>query len=209
MSGNMMPIMFLLMNKDLKLMEGLAIIIFMYISRYSFNDIVAMFSRQKSVTIRASGPFDNITRNMIRDITWFSARHLDKSNIKKFLYCIWHDKEKDYLIISMGFLSELIKILHMDRQDFEVLDFTQKVPEIDFDFYGKLYGYQEAALEDLKNKQFGVLVGPVGSGKKVLALKLSAIRKVPVLTIVRTKRQLYQWKEVVSRFLSFKGDDIG
>lgn len=130
-------------------------------------------------------------------------------NIKPYLFCIWHDKERDDLIISRGFLSGLVRILNGSRVGFELSDLTRKVQDVDFDFRGSLYGYQEEALKEVAKKRFGVLVGPVGCGKKVLSLKLVALRKVLALVIVRTKRQMYQWKEIAGRFLGLDDLDVG
>lgn len=131
-------------------------------------------------------------------------------NIEPYLFCIWHDKQCDDLIIAKGFLSELLRVLNAHRVEFELEDLTHRLPEATFDFRGSLYGYQDEAMKEISKRRFGVLVGPIGSGKKVMVLKLISMRKTPALVIVRTKRQLYQWKEAAIRFLGLTGEqDIG
>jgi len=130
-------------------------------------------------------------------------------DINPFLFCIWHDKDRDDLILARGFLPELIRIFHGHRIEFELLDSTQKVAEVDFGFQGFLYNYQRQAIEEIAEQKFGILVGTVGCGKKIVALKLAAMRKVPVLVIVRTKRQMYQWKDLAGRFLKLGHQGIG
>jgi len=130
-------------------------------------------------------------------------------DISPFLYCIWHDKERDDVVLPRGFLPELIRIFHSNEIEFELLDSMRKMEEANFSFKGSLYRYQEEALREISKQRFGVLVGSIGCGKKVVALRLAAMRKVPVLVIVRTKRQMYQWKEAAGRFLGLGSQDIG
>ena len=74
---------------------------------------------------------------------------------------------------------------------------------------GLKWPYHGEALERITEHRFGILVGPFGCGKKMLACKLVARRKVPALVIVMTKREMYTWKDAASRFLGLKGRDIG
>jgi len=129
--------------------------------------------------------------------------------IEPTLRCIWEDKESGDLVITRGFGMELIRIFHKNRVEFEIEDLTQSPDEVSFTFQGAPYGYQVEAWQELNKHRFGVLVGPLGSGKKVLALNLVARRKVPALVIVKTKRELYQWKEIAMRFLGLEAPDVG
>ena len=129
--------------------------------------------------------------------------------IDRFLFCIWDDQPNDDLIIARGFFSELARILRGNRISFEVEDHTQKVPGVDFAFHGSLYPYQTEALEALRKRRFGILVGPQGCGKKVITLKLIAERKARALVVTRTRRRFYAWKEAALRFLGDHDHIVG
>ena len=130
-------------------------------------------------------------------------------NIRPTIECIWEDKENGVVAIARGFLYPLIRILHANRLQFELTDSTRKLPQADFDFQGAPYSYQYEAWSELPESRFGILVGPMGSGKKVLALGLIASRGVPSLVVVTTKRAMYQWKDMARRFLGLGQDNIG
>ena len=95
------------------------------------------------------------------------------------------------------------------RLEFEIINLTRQLPNVDFDFIGSPYGYQMKAWNELSNYKQGILVGPIGCGKKVTALSLMAKLRVPTLVVVSTKRRLAQWHETALRFLSIPDGDIG
>jgi len=133
-------------------------------------------------------------------------------NIEPLLRCIW--EENGDMVIARGFLSDLIRILHANRVEFELTDLTRTF-DVAFDSslglesLGMKWPYHSEALEKMSKHRFGILVGPSGYGKKMLACKLVARRKVPTLVIVMTKREMYAWKDTASRFLGLEGQDIG
>jgi superfamily II DNA or RNA helicase len=81
--------------------------------------------------------------------------------------------------------------------------------ETDFSFYGSLYNYQHDAMVDLEKWRFGLLAGPIGCGKRITALALIAKHKRPTLIVVKTRRELYLWKETIKRFLGLDEREIG
>lgn len=128
-------------------------------------------------------------------------------NVEKYIYCLWRDGV--YLTMPRGFIRQLVSILHYNRVDFEIEDRTRQRPDTDFEFKGDLIFSQQKAAEALLKKQFGILAGPVGCGKKVVSLYLMAERKQPVLIICHTKQQLYAWNELLGRFLGLSGSAVG
>jgi hypothetical protein len=136
-------------------------------------------------------------------------------NVQPTLKCMWEDEENKDIVIVRGFLSEFIRILHANRIEFELTDLTRKFEPVGFDSsvgqesLGMEWPYQGEALEKMTKHRFGILVGPFGCGKKMLACKLAARRNVPVLVIVMTKREMYAWKEMASRFLGLGSQDLG
>ena len=79
--------------------------------------------------------------------------------IEPILRCIWEDKDNGDLVITRGFLAELIRILHKARLEFELKDFTQSLQEVDFNFHGAPYGYQFEAWYEVPNIALGYSLG--------------------------------------------------
>jgi superfamily II DNA or RNA helicase len=159
--------------------------------------------------------FDMITflekRLIFKNPLYYTNERYGRPNygIEPILRCIWEDKDNGDLVITKGFLAELIRVFHKARIKFELKDFTQSLQEVDFNFHGAYYGYQYEAWYEVPKHRFGILVGPLGCGKKIIALSLIARRRIPALVIVATKRQMYIWKEIAIRFLDLKDEDIG
>lgn len=127
--------------------------------------------------------------------------------ITSHLFCLW--EEGEFLTMPRGFAGELIKIFHSQRVPFEFADRCFEAPAVEFNFNGQLYGYQQDAFQDMKKKRHGILAGPIGCGKKVIALDLISSRGVPALVVVKSRRQLYQWREMAMRFLELTNEDVG
>jgi superfamily II DNA or RNA helicase len=135
------------------------------------------------------------------------ARGERRYDVAQFLFCIWQDGND--FILPRGFMRQLFTLCHKHRIVFEVDDLSLFCRETDFTFSGSLYGYQHDALIDLEKSRFGLLAGPIGCGKRVTALALIAKHKRPVLIVVKTRRELYLWKETIKRFLGLDEKEIG
>lgn len=134
------------------------------------------------------------------------ARGGRRFDVAPFLFCIWRDG--DDFIVPRGFARRLFTLCHKHRIPFEVDDKSAS-QAADFVFSGTLYGYQAEALSELAKRRFGLLVGPLGCGKRVTALALIAECQIPALIVVSTRRQLYLWKELIRRFLALDENEIG
>lgn len=135
------------------------------------------------------------------------ARGGRRFDVAQFLFCIWQD-ENDF-VIPRGFAQQLFNLCHKHRIPFEVDDQSSSGPTADFTFSGALYGYQVDALAELEKRRFGLLVGPLGCGKRLTALALIAKYQRPALVVVKTRRELYLWKETIKRFLGLDEKEIG
>lgn len=105
-----------------------------------------------------------------------------------------------------GFIRGVLDIV---GRDIVFEDRRQTLPEINFQFYGKLRPYQEKAVQDLIKKDFGVLSAPTGSGKTICALAVIVARQQPTLILVHTKLLLDQWCERIKTFLHVEAGLIG
>ncbi|HQP25840.1 MAG TPA: helicase-related protein [Smithellaceae bacterium] len=135
------------------------------------------------------------------------ARGGGRFDVAQFLFCIWQDGND--FVMPRGFARQLFNLCHKHRIVFEVEDRSSSCQETDFTFSGSLYGYQHDALVNLEKRRFGILAGPIGCGKRVTALALITKHKRPALIIVKTRRELYLWKETIKRFLGLDEKEIG
>lgn len=71
-------------------------------------------------------------------------------------------------------------------------------------FTGKLYDYQQKALETLSEHSLGVLEAMTGSGKTLVGCALIAQIKQPTLILVHTKELKDQWYNQIKKFTTIK-----
>jgi len=137
-------------------------------------------------------------RNPLHKAMVRAGRHDPK--VTEHLTC-WH-VEEGILYTTRGFARRLVRLLQAHRVKAVYKDETNKTEDLpDIGFYGELKGYQWDAVRDIGDRRFGILTGPIGCGKKVVALYMISQARVPALVIVRHKWQLYQWKEIAEQFL--------
>ncbi len=102
---------------------------------------------------------------------------------------------------------------HLNREELEYLDCPIEIlgqqifPETIFDCKITLRDNQTQAYQALLERPEGILNLSPGKGKTVLALKLAAELKVPVLVTVNTELLLNQWARFIKEFLN--EDDVG
>ena len=145
-------------------------------------------------------------RNPLHKAMAWSAPAAMTPKITEQLTC-WH-VEEGILYVARGFAGRLVRILHAHRIKAVYKDQTNKAEDLPgVVFHGELERYQWDVIRDIGDRRFGILTGPIGSGKKVMALYLISQARVPALVVVRHKWQLYQWKEVAEQFLA--GVEVG
>ncbi|MDZ7722184.1 MAG: DEAD/DEAH box helicase family protein [candidate division KSB1 bacterium] len=136
-------------------------------------------------------------------------RKLGKStfNTEKFFKLIQESDNK--VMIPRGFSSELIQFCKDENIPLKIIDKREKKIYIDFGSEIELESHQELALEKTREKDFGVIVSPPGSGKTVIGLALIAEKQQPALIIVHRKQLFDQWIERIQDFLKIPKKDIG
>jgi superfamily II DNA or RNA helicase len=115
----------------------------------------------------------------------------------------------NYLTMPRGFIHHLKSILTPFDLNIVIHDQTRILDNIDFEFTGQLYDFQERAAIAILKRKFGVFNCPTGGGKTVVALYCIAKRKQPALVIVHTKELLYQWYKRAQEFLNLSENQIG
>ena len=97
-------------------------------------------------------------------------------------YEMSHD---DSLVIPRGFIKQLLSLCKRHEVQYDLEDRRRTLPEVDFSFRGELRPFQQEAVKEILERDFGTLSAPTGAGKTVIALYLIAKRKQPCLVIWR------------------------
>lgn len=122
----------------------------------------------------------------------------------------YYDQQPTGLAFPRGFANQAVLLCreHTGKSP-EIIDTRRRLPEVDFSFSGTLRPYQQAGVEDVLAKSFGVLEAGTGSGKTVMALNIIACRRQPTLVLVHTKELLYQWQQRAADFLACETGLVG
>jgi len=124
-------------------------------------------------------------------------------------YLTAYFKDDARLYMARGFANTFMRMAQGFGLRGSYEDYTVKLEPVDFRFYGSLYAYQKECIESMGSKRFGIISGKIGSGKKAVILYRAAQLRLPVVVIVHSKAQLYQWKDAAEKFLKLARDDIG
>jgi len=157
-------------------------------------------------------------RLVFKNPLWEKNRRENRPNhgVERFLRCIWTDRDTKDLVLPKGYLAPLIRLLHKHRVDFEIndktLDLSAQGLFVESLFRGRAElsrPFHWEAMDKVLDSRFGILIGPPGSGRKMLACRAVAERKTPALVICSTKRALYVWREAAMRYLGLEEAEIG
>ncbi len=140
---------------------------------------------------------------------YLAKRNLGKSvfNTEKFFRLI--EETENEVMIPRGFSASLVQFCNKESILYKIIDKREKKEPIDFDSTIELLDHQEIALERIREKDFGVIVSPPGSGKTIIGLEIIAEKRQPALIIVHRKQLLDQWIERIQDFLKIPKKEIG
>jgi superfamily II DNA or RNA helicase len=140
---------------------------------------------------------------------YLAKKHLGKStfNTEKFFNLIEESEEE--IMIPRGFSSSLVQFCRKEGIPYKVVDKRIKKESLDFDSEIELQAHQELALQKTREKDFGVIVSPPGSGKTVIGLEIIAEKRQPALILVHRKQLFDQWIQRIQDFLKIPKKDIG
>ena len=119
------------------------------------------------------------------------------------------DEEKSELRVPRGGIGGILRFCSQQGISLDFRDERRKLPTVNFDFSASLLAHQEVALQAVRQKDFGVIVAPPGSGKTIIALKIIAEKQQPALVLVHRKQLLDQWVERIETFLGIPKHEIG
>ena len=140
---------------------------------------------------------------------FLAKRNLGKStfNTEKFFKLI--EESENEVMIPRGFSASLVQFCSKESIPFKIIDKREKKDFVDFESEIKLQDHQEIAIEKVREKDFGVIVSPPGSGKTVIGLEIIAEKRQPALIIVHRKQLFDQWIERIQNFLKIPKKEIG
>jgi superfamily II DNA or RNA helicase len=140
---------------------------------------------------------------------YLAKKNLGKSvfNTEKFFKLI--EESENEVMIPRGFSASLVQFCNKESIPYKIIDKREKKETIDFDSNIELLDHQEIALEKVREKDFGVIVSPPGSGKTVIGLEVITEKRQPALIIVHRKQLFDQWIDRIQDFLKIPKKEIG
>jgi len=136
-------------------------------------------------------------------------KRLNKStfNTEKFFNLI--NEAGIEVMIPRGFSATLVQFCNKEKIPYKIIDERIKKDAVDFTTEITLQEHQEIALDKVREKDFGVIVSPPGSGKTVIGLEIITEKRQPALIIVHRKQLFDQWIERIQSFLKIPKKEIG
>lgn len=141
---------------------------------------------------------------------WLENERMGRWNYKtpqKLRY--YRKSPKGGLRIPRGLLHWLLNHCKETGTEVTIDDQRKLLPQVMFEFKGKLKDFQRDAVKNMLGHAFGTLESPTGSGKTVMALAMIAARRQPALIIVHTKELAEQWLDRVETFLGVPREECG
>ncbi|HOW40910.1 MAG TPA: DEAD/DEAH box helicase family protein [Bacteroidales bacterium] len=136
-------------------------------------------------------------------------KNLGKSTFQTEKFFKLIEEGESEITIPRGFISSLISFCRSENIPFKIIDKRQKRESISITSGIKLLDHQEEALNKTREKDFGVIVSPPGSGKTIIGLELIAEKQQPALIIVHRQQLLDQWVDRIQNFLEIPKNEIG
>jgi len=140
---------------------------------------------------------------------YLAKKNLGKSTFKTEKYFNLIEESDEEVMIPRGFTSTLVQFCKEENIPFKIIDERQKKPAIEIDSEIELQDHQETAIQKTREKDFGVIVSPPGSGKTVIGLEIIVEKRQPALIIVHRKQLFDQWVDRIQNFLKIPKKEIG
>lgn len=166
------------------------------------------------ISIPKSYIFPELANFLSKNLNFFNTEYVVKQkmglsvhNIEKFFKTIQSTDET--VLLPRGFLNHLTEYFKSQNIPYFIQDNRLKKEPVKLKPTFKLFDYQSQAINAFKDKDYGVLVAPPGSGKTIMGLALIADREQPALILTHRKQIYNQWVERIEYFLQIKKKNIG
>ena len=136
-------------------------------------------------------------------------KNLGKSTFKTERYFNLIEETSEEIMIPRGFSADLVQFCKKENIPFRVIDKRIKNEEIQIESNIVLQPHQKMAIQSTREKDFGVIVSPPGSGKTVIGLEIIVEKKQAALIIVHRKQLFDQWIDRIQAFLKIPKKEIG
>lgn len=148
------------------------------------------------------------------NLNFLNSDYLVKKNLGKSIYKTEKyfkiiEESDEEVMIPRGFSLDLVKFCKKENIPFKVIDRRKKIQEINFKSEIRLQPQQLVPLQKTREKDFGVLVLPPGSGKTLIGLEIIVEKRQPALIIVHRKQLFDQWIDRIQNFLKIPQKEIG
>ncbi len=172
-----------------------------------------------TITIRENLQLENVPPELMETLVetlqflnpkWLENDRMGRWNRGTPRVLKYYDKVgRNGLWIPRGYIRHLINRCRRQEIPFRIDDQRRRLKPVNFNFSGRLKGFQKVAVEKMLAKDFGTLSSATGSGKTVMALYIIAKRKQPALIIVHTSELAAQWVERIGTFIGIESEDVG
>lgn len=149
-----------------------------------------------------------------RELNFYNSDYLIKKklgrstfNTEMFFKLI--EEFENEVLIPRGFTASLVQFCRKENIPFKIVDNRVKADSINFESEINLLDHQKNAIEKVREKDFGVVVSPPGSGKTIIGLEIIVEKQQPALIIVHRKQLFDQWIERIQDFLKIPKKEIG
>ncbi|MEM3990166.1 MAG: DEAD/DEAH box helicase [Desulfurococcaceae archaeon] len=156
--------------------------------------------------------WDEVKERILVEIPWSTYSGLKDSLKNLGLSFAGKNKEcikyyvRPYKLMD---LKELVVSRGYSIIDLEGLT-VEKDLGVKLEFSGELRPYQREALDKwIENKFKGIIALPTGSGKTIVALAALAQVSKRALIVTFTKEQMFQWKDMIAKFLNIGRGYVG
>ena len=157
---------------------------------------------------------DKLIKFVRNELNFYNSEYivkkkLGRSTFKTEKYFKLIEESDDKIMVPRGFVASLIHFCKNNNISFKITDHRRKLTNITFDSQIKLNSHQKVIIQKTREKDFGVIVSPPGSGKTVVGLEIIAEKRQPALIIVHRKQLFDQWIERIQNFLKIPKKEIG
>lgn len=153
---------------------------------------------------------DIVDRLQFNNPRWLENRRMGRWNRGVPRVLKFYDKIRPGgLRIPRGFMRELILMCRRMDVACQVEDRRRLLPEVEFEFSGRLRPFQQTAVRKMLAKDFGTLSAPTGGGKTVMALFMVSRRRQPALVVVHNRDLADQWIRRTEELLNIPKSRVG